>query len=165
MRNIIRILFLVIPIISFSQKISLVLDDSLVHIILSTHNKYRAEVGVENLVWSDSLALEAQDWANKLTKQKCKIKHSYKKGIGENIFWSSRSLNPKIAVDSWAGEKKYYKYGKCCNNKTLHYTQIIWGKTKKVGCAKSICKDGAEIWICNYSPQGNYIGEKPFKKQ
>lgn len=34
--------------------------------ILDAHNRYRAEVGVPPLSWSDDLANQAQDWANYL---------------------------------------------------------------------------------------------------
>ena len=135
-------------------------------IILKVHNDYRNEVGIDSLIWSNELSKVAQKWANKLSKSKCRIKHSRKKGIGENIFWSSIPVkNVKEVVTNWGNEKEYYSYRDCCKgHKTLHYTQIIWEKTTEVGCGVATCKDGSQIWVCNYSPQGNFIGEKPYKK-
>jgi len=155
------LLVLLFPIIGFSQSIS----ETDKQIILNEHNKYRTKVNVDNLEWSSNLATEAQSWANKLATAKCNIRHSNKKGLGENIFWSSEPVeNVKEIVTDWASERKYYKYGVCCQGyKTLHYTQIIWQKTTKVGCGVAICKDGSQIWVCNYSPQGNFEGEKPYK--
>ena len=158
-----KYLFIILfPLISFSQKISNI-DKQ---ILLDEHNKYRSELNIDNLEWSDILAKEAQNWANKLAKNNCNIKHSNKKNIGENIFWSSNPVkNVKEIISDWASEKQYYKYRKCCNGyKTLHYTQIIWQKTTKIGCGVAICKDASQIWVCNYSPQGNFEGEKPYKK-
>ena len=42
-----------------------------------------------------------------------------------------------------------------------HYTQIVWETTQKVGCAKIQC-DGFDLWVCNYDPPGNWVGEKPY---
>jgi len=158
----IKTLFIILfPLISFTQNIS----ETDKQVLLDEHNKYRSELNIDNLEWSENLAKEAQNWANHIAKGKCNIKHS-NKNLGENIFWSSTPVNNvKEVVSDWASEKKYYKFCKCCKGyKTLHYTQIIWQKTTKIGCASAICKDGSQIWVCNYSPQGNFEGEKPYKK-
>ena len=134
--------------------------------IISVHNQWRAEVGVDSLQWSDELASEAQAWAEKLAKRGCRIKHS-KTPHGENIYWSTYESTPKQVVDAWASEKKYYHGKKIKESKIKkygHYTQMVWSKTKLVGCGKAKCRNGNEIWVCNYSPPGNYIGEYPYKK-
>jgi pathogenesis-related protein 1 len=42
-----------------------------------------------------------------------------------------------------------------------HYTQIVWRDTTSVGCAAQSCPQG-EIWVCDYSPPGNYVGQHPY---
>lgn len=156
-------ILIIIPFIVFSQQENISTFEKTE--LIKEHNKYRNEVNINSVKWCDTLANEAQEWANHLSKTGCGINHSRKKGIGENIFWASASVTPKEVISSWASEKKFYKHRKCCKGyKTLHYTQIVWEKTTLVGCGKAICKDGSQVWVCNYSPQGNIIGEKPYIK-
>ena len=132
--------------------------------IIDAHNKWRAQVKVDDLQWSDELATEAQKWADYLAKKGCKMKHSSTKN-GENIYWSNYESTPEEVVDDWASEKKFYNGGKVKSSKILkygHYTQLVWHNTKYVGCGRAKCKNGEEIWVCTYSPSGNYLGEKAY---
>jgi len=135
--------------------------------ITERHNFWRAKLGIAPLTWSNELAEYAQNWANKLAARGCILEHS-KSQYGENIYWSSYRSLPEDVVDSWASEQKYFnhdnqecKTGAVCG----HYTQIIWEDTKMVGCAKAVCEDGSEVWVCFYSPAGNVLGQKPYKKK
>lgn len=141
--------------------------------VLAHHNKIRAEMGVQPLVWSESLATYAQKWADYLAKSNnCAIKHRQDCGengmhFGENIFWGS-SAKVFSAVDastSWYGEKKEYRYQKLSlanYHGTGHYTQMIWRDTQKMGVGMSICDNGSLIIVANYYPAGNMIGEYPY---
>ncbi|MBE9012208.1 SCP-like extracellular, partial [Pseudanabaenaceae cyanobacterium LEGE 13415] len=53
--------------------------------ILDAHNRYRSEVGVAPLNWSDDLANHAQDWANHLAANRL-FQHSGAPGEGENLW-------------------------------------------------------------------------------
>ena len=134
--------------------------------LLERHNHYRRTVGVPDLKWSDELADIAQKWANKLAKD-CRFYHS-KVPYGENIYWSSGSSTEKEVVDAWGSEKKYFNHknptykGNRRSSKAGHYSQMIWRNTTHVGGAKQNCKHGEEIWVCNYDPYGNVIGEKAY---
>lgn len=60
----------------------------------------------------------------------------------------------------------FFIKGKICG----HYTQLIWASSVKVGCARKTCStvyenpdfNGATIVVCDYSPAGNDIGQKPY---
>lgn len=145
-----------------------------------THNKWRAEVGVsEKLSYSPELEISAQTWADNLKKtNRCKMRHSKGEGrYGENIFWASalewsdgrkelQQVSPKYVVDSWGSEKVDYDYtsnsckpGKMCG----HYTQVVWRTTTAVGCAVAVCEDSQQqVWVCQYQPAGNWVGNKPY---
>ncbi|MEA2042995.1 MAG: CAP domain-containing protein [Bacteroidota bacterium] len=131
---------------------------------LTRHNKYRADVGTNPLVWSNELATEAQAWADKLAKKGCAFEHS-KTSHGENLYWASWKSTATEAINSWAEEIKYY-HGQAISysnySKMGHYTQMVWYNTTEVGCAIGSCKNGSTIWVCTYNPAGNYIGEKPY---
>lgn len=134
--------------------------------ILDRHNYWRAEVGVEEqLMWSDEMAELATDWARELKKNGCAWEHRPNNDFGENLFkGTAGAFDAAYVVDSWASEKADYNYSKnSCKPRRMcgHYTQVVWKTTKKVGCAKIEC-DGMDIWVCNYDPPGNWVGEKPY---
>jgi len=133
---------------------------------IEAHNVWRQQVGVPNLTWSSEAATMAQGWANKLKERDCALEHNPDNDdFGENVYWSSgMSPTPKDVVDAWGNEKSDYNYatnscdsGKMCG----HYTQIVWRDTTEVGCGKAIC-GSEQVWVCNYNPPGNWIGEKPY---
>ena len=133
--------------------------------LVAAHNKYRADVGVAPLQWSDKLAAEAQQWAEHLAKKGCRMVHS-KTEEGENLYWSDYASTPKEVVDEWATEIKYYKSPKKISASRVprygHYTQMVWHSTKYVGCGRARCKNGEEIWVCRYDPPDNYLGERAY---
>jgi pathogenesis-related protein 1 len=145
--------------------------------MVAAHNRWRSEVGVPDLRWSDELAAVAQGWADHLAGNNCAMYHSGN-GLGENIYQASalmwpdghrefRAVPSLRPVDAWGEEKQWYnaETGKCyATGKTTcgHYTQAVWKDTKEVGCAMAICGNNAQIWVCNYSPAGNIVGQKPF---
>jgi len=130
--------------------------------MLDAHNKYRIELNLPLLVWSNELSISARKWANELKNKDCLMKHSsrdFRGGAGENIAWNSGFYEtPEGVVDRWASEKEFFNYNtrKCDStwNKCGHYTQVIWRNTQKVGCAMVQCGD-EQIWVCQYWPAGN----------
>jgi len=147
--------------------------------IVAAHNKWRTEVGVQALSHSPKLAKSAQAWANHLKQSRnCAMQHSTPKGrYGENLFWASplmwsdgrkelRKVSPAEVIDSWGSEKADYdlasnecKAGAVCG----HYTQIVWRDTLKLGCCMADCRNThGLVWVCHYSPAGNFVGETPY---
>ncbi len=129
------------------------------------HNRWRAEVGVPNLTWSDSLAAGAQEWANQLAAQGGNLVHS-SGNYGENLFGGGgKAWGPTDAVNSWGSEKQLYN-GDPINDTNYmqvgHYTQMVWRSTTEVGCGVATSAEGNTVWVCRYSPPGNMQGEKPF---
>jgi uncharacterized protein YkwD len=132
--------------------------------VVAVHNSVRSRVGVPPLAWSDDLAQTAQNWANVLMASGTFI-HSRDSRYGENLFEISgpgASSRPFEVVNAWASESASYRYDtNSCAGVCGHYTQIVWRDTKAVGCG--VARDTQrEIWVCNYAPFGNIIGEKPY---
>jgi len=95
--------------------------------------------------------------------------HSTGSGEGENLWaGTAERFSYTQMVNNWGKEKKYFKYGIFPNVSTSgnwtdvgHYTQIIWYNTTEVGCAKAP-SGRYDIFVCRYSPPGNYIGQKVY---
>lgn len=145
--------------------------------ITKAHNRVRGQLGIPPLSWSDELAETARRWAEQLAADNnCRMRHRRSGDYGENIYWASavqwsqgtrdvQVIDAQHVVDSWAQEAADYDHQKkrCRKgSKCGHYTQIIWRESKELGCGMAICADKGQIWVCNYSPPGNVIGESPY---
>ena len=143
--------------------------DPMAQELLSAHNKYRAEVGVPPLKWSDDLAKQAQEWADYLAANLL-FQHSGVIDQGENIWMgTSHAYSFTQMIDSFGDEKQHFAYGIFPNvsdtgnwSDVGHYTQIVWRNTTHVGCAGADGSDGNYRLVCRYSPAGNVEGERPF---
>jgi hypothetical protein len=138
---------------------------------LTFHNKIRKDVAVPALLWSNELAAFAQLWANKLATEGCKLEHRPASGkwaqqYGENIYYgTANGLTALDATKAWYAEIKDFNGDKLTMKnfvKVAHYTQMVWRTTTKLGIAKAVCPSGATIIVANYSPLGNYMGQKPY---
>ncbi|KAJ4823025.1 hypothetical protein Tsubulata_109232 [Turnera subulata] len=129
---------------------------------LRAHNAARASVGVGPIRWDNNVAAFAQSYVNKL-RGNCKLVHSGGK-YGENLAWSSADMTAAGAVKMWVDEKAHYDYrtNSCVGGQCLHYTQVVWRNSVRLGCAKVRCNNGATIISCNYDPPGNYVDQRPY---
>jgi len=114
------------------------------------------------LAWSDRLAARAQDWADTLLARR-QFVHRPDRTYGENLFEiAGAPASPEQVVNAWAAESRNYDYSSNkCRGVCGHYTQVVWRDTKEVGCAVAR-GGGQEIWVCNYDPPGNWIGQRPY---
>ncbi|KAL8540482.1 hypothetical protein ACS0TY_001932 [Phlomoides rotata] len=129
---------------------------------VGAHNAGRAADGVQPLVWDDKVAAYAQRYAN-TRSQDCAMEHS-SSPYGENLAAASWEMSAEEAVQMWVDEKKMYDVNSnsCVGGECLHYTQVVWNDTTRVGCATARCLNGWTFVTCNYDPAGNIIGERPF---
>lgn len=140
--------------------------------LLTAHNDVRANAtptpspALPKMRWSDSAATLAQDWA-----ARCVFEHRDPNDLGENLaVFSQAGVPPTDVVDLWAAEAADYDYGKndcAAGAQCGHYTQIVWRDSTGVGCGVADCDDVAgfgpgSLWVCNYDPPGNFIGEQPY---
>jgi len=134
------------------------------------HNDVRAQVSVPGLTWDPTIGATAQAYA-----ARCIFQHSGTAGLGENLaaYAPSGGHTASSPVNDWASEKANYDYasnscsaGQVCG----HYTQIVWKNSLLLGCGVQACNTNSpfagfpnwEIWVCNYSPPGNFVGQKPY---
>jgi len=88
--------------------------------------------------------------------------------IGENTArrsYKSGVDSASLLVGQWLEEKKYFKKGNYPNISTSgnvhdvgHYSQMIWAKTKKLGCG--MARGGSRDYlVCQYAESGNRKGK------
>lgn len=138
--------------------------------LLQEHNRVRAEVGVGALVWSESIAAHARQWAERLAASGCRMAHRPVQGpwrgiYGENLFMGTAGhYGVADAVRGWESEKRFFQGGPLTLSNWQpagHYTQLVWRNTREFGCGKAQCQ-GRIIIVCNYDPPGNVLSEKPY---
>jgi hypothetical protein len=137
--------------------------------LLTAQNKYRRELREPALVWSNRLADSAQAWAQYLADEVHAMKHSGAIAAGENLAtWSAGRASLTKLVRLWGAEKKYFIDGSFPDvsrtgdwSTVAHYSQLVWRKTTEVGCGLA-AGGGQDYLVCQYSPMGNFRGEKAF---
>lgn len=148
-------------------------NDALVKGIVAAHNAVRAGVSpapatpLPQMQWSEEDAAVARAYA-----AKCVFAHNAARGPrGENIYASGGTgKTPNDVVQNWASEAKNYTYAtNQCSGVCGHYTQVVWRESVKLGCAAQKCTTNSpfgggawELWVCDYSPAGNFNGRKPY---
>lgn len=149
--------------------------------ILHEHNKVRSEVATGNktasnmqvLSYSKEMEFIAQCWANQCIQRHdlCKCTKRYR-DIGQNLIYLPNVIEPRstqhliTAVHTWIKEGETLEVDNPKNYiyrfENSNYTQIIWAKTKLIGCGRSVFHDGLFI-VCNYAPQGNLQNRTVYK--
>ena len=133
--------------------------------ILAHHNAVRADVGVAPLRWNAGLAAQAQQWADHLPANGCRMRHRQPNRYGENLFQGTASHYRAIdAAHGWESEKARYRGDVITKNNYRqigHYTQMVWRGTTRLGCGEAICNE-TRLVACNYDPPGNTLGRTPY---
>ncbi|XP_051515627.1 peptidase inhibitor 16-like [Myxocyprinus asiaticus] len=144
--------------------------------IVNMHNELRSQVHpsaafMQRVVWDEKLRLEAEAYASKcIWKHNPRLKEL---SMGENLFASTGPFNATNAMLDWFGEHVDYDYeNNVCPEETMcgHYAQMVWAKSNKVGCATYLCNtikglsiENSTLLVCNYFPQGNFVGQRPYE--
>ncbi len=144
----------------------------------AAHNAYRLQEHDVALVWDDDVAAYAQEWAEYLRdNHACELQHRSWLGMavepyGENLYGATAwgmalGTTAQAVVDAWWSEIEFYDYAtNGCTDVCGHYTQVMWKGSTQVGCGMAVCArdDGgtSDVWVCNYNPPGNYVGQKPW---
>ncbi|KAK9954643.1 hypothetical protein ABG768_016694 [Culter alburnus] len=144
--------------------------------IVDMHNKLRSQVQpsaafMQKIVWDETLRLVAESYA-----AKCIWDHNpelEELTMGENLFVGTGRFNATKATLNWFGENVDYDYENnyCPEDKMCgHYTQMVWADSNRIGCASHFCDtleglqfEKATLLVCDYFPQGNFEGQKPYE--
>jgi hypothetical protein len=166
--------------------------------LLGDHNAYRSQTalgstpsqpGASNmnqLFWDNGLAAVAQGWANQ-----CIFAHNANRAaeldpqlarfhfdpdqvkVGESLFASTAAASLATlqnGIATWYEEHTDYTYSsQACSGVCGHYTQLVWAKTRYVGCGWKLCASlantsatNASYFVCNYQISGNFVDQDPY---
>lgn len=142
--------------------------------MLAAHNGLRQSLGMSDLAWDPGLAADAGVYAAQLAQTR-RFDHSgdlQKVSQGENLWMGTRSAYSYAEMlASWSDEGADFMRGTFPQvSKTGswhdvgHYTQMIWGGTRSVGCAVASNADD-DFLVCRYFPAGNVYGGDPFAQK
>jgi len=128
--------------------------------------------------WNAALETSTQLHANL-----CVYGHSGTPGVGENIYAFANTDVPvpkppaSFVVVTWESERAFYAYAtNTCSAPPIpgtcgHYTQEVWRSSTLIGCGVKYCQINSPFgpsfpnwyfWVCQYSPQGNVGGQRPY---
>nr|Q09GJ9.1 RecName: Full=Cysteine-rich venom protein; Short=CRVP; AltName: Full=CRISP-PHI1; AltName: Full=CRISP-PHI2; AltName: Full=Cysteine-rich secretory protein; Flags: Precursor [Philodryas olfersii]ABI74696.1 cysteine-rich secretory protein precursor [Philodryas olfersii] len=139
-------------------------------VIVDTHNSYRRTVSptASNMLrmeWYAEAAANAERWASLCAYDHSQNSDRVLDGIqcGENIYMSSNPRSWTEIMQSWYDEYKNFDFGYGANppgSVIGHYTQIVWYKSYRIGCAAYYCPSSLYnyFYVCQYCPAGNFAG-------
>ncbi|KAF5450235.1 hypothetical protein F2P56_030602 [Juglans regia] len=123
---------------------------------INAHNAARKQIGVQNMMWDNTVAAYAQNYANSRIGD-YNLVHS-SGDYGENIAKDTGSFTGTATMNLWVAKKPYYYYcnNSCVGGQCVHYTQAALYR-----CARVKCTIGWWFVTCNYYPLDNYVGQHP----
>jgi uncharacterized protein YkwD len=138
--------------------------------VMAVHNQERALVGVSPLTWNDTLAADAQTWAEHVATTGDFAHSTCSECYGENLAARNHTTAVPVAQElaNWVSEKNNYKGEPFdpttqtnASNVYAHYTQMVWNNTSQIGCGTD-SGGGVDYVVCRYTPPGNILGQTPY---
>ncbi|KAF6202933.1 hypothetical protein GE061_003340 [Apolygus lucorum] len=153
--------------------------------LMRLHNEFRNKIAggslkgwpsaadMAKVTWDENLAKSAQRWATQCSDghDKCRITPEFEV-VGQNILRTASSTHEfNTSIAPWTNEideasvdliEKYH-----FSPETGHFSQVVWAKTRRIGCGAVSYKRERLFWmviVCNYGPSGNFIGTPMYTK-
>ncbi|MES2445345.1 MAG: CAP domain-containing protein [Pseudomonadota bacterium] len=144
-------------------------DALLKAVMLRAHNAARAAVKVPPVAWDDALAADARAYAAEMAASG-RFEHAVqladKPHQGENLWEGTiGAYGYAEMADAWVREKRWFVNLPAPGFSTTgdghdvgHYTQMIWSRTRHIGCALA-SGGGRDYLVCRYAAPGNMLGQ------
>jgi hypothetical protein len=141
--------------------------------LVAPQNAERASHGLTPLRWNAELAKKAMPLVREMAATGTMIEGSAARDLGESTgenVWAgtTAAYSPEEMVQMWLDERQFYKPGAFPEISSTgqwhdvgHYSQIVWKRTKEIGCAIASGAD-LDFLVCLYAEGGNVVGERPY---
>ena len=117
------------------------------------HNKYRLNHNVRLLSYDETLAKQAQEWAESDTLESS----SWGKDKGGECWaWGNIFPSWKAVIKTWHDQERHFdweKYKSRDDNKVGCFQQIVWANATKLGCGVGIY-DGLPLYVAQMDIAG-----------
>lgn len=138
------------------------------HTMVAAHNQARRQFGSAPLIWDDTLARDAANYAftlARINRFEHDPQHGRRPKQGENLWMGTRSAYSYAEmINLLIAERRDFRAGRFPAvsrtgrwSDVGHYTQIVWPTTERVGCATASNR-ASDYLVCRYWPAGNIVG-------
>ncbi|GKT41016.1 protein PRY2 [Colletotrichum spaethianum] len=132
-------------------------DDTFTSAVLNSTNSYRNEHNASDVTWNNTLADFATDYLDDMPGDSCNFGHSGGP-YSENLAKGYPSTT--LSIEAWGEERDDYDFDTGeFDERTGHFTQLVWKNTSDVGCGRKLCGDRQWYLVCEYWPRGNVVGQ------
>ncbi|XP_076438586.1 cysteine-rich venom protein Mr30-like [Babylonia areolata] len=122
--------------------------------LVRLHNSARRNVtDASNMLkvkWDDRLATVAEKWAMNCTQghDANRAEPDLPGKVGQNFAEFPASSSHLVGFKLWYDELQHYEFDNWSGDNG-HYVQVIFSKTRLIGCGQAICDD-RKHFVCNY---------------
>ncbi|ODV75202.1 PR-1-like protein [Cyberlindnera jadinii NRRL Y-1542] len=128
------------------------------HALFRHNDKRQLHVNTSDLLWDESLAQEAQFFADGYNCNGTLIHSDAKSQYGENLALGYDTIS---AIDAWYNEIDLYDYDNpVFSSDTGHFTQLVWKSSTLLGCGYKYCDSYfGQYTVCRYAISGNWADQ------
>jgi hypothetical protein len=135
--------------------------------MLAAQNQVRARLGLQPLLWSADLTDSARATARTASQGACTQASTADavRNQSVSLYWASslrrlggvdavQDISAAYVVSRWReGRGAHEDTGGACQRESsqcLAYGRIVAPENREIGCARLICPNQAQVWVCHY---------------
>jgi pathogenesis-related protein 1 len=147
--------------------------------MLAAQNGARQRIGLPPLTWSSELAAKAEASADAAATANCSINTVARAAAAEGVasYWAAglnrlgggasiQTILPSFLVSEWSAGRSHYDLARhiCRRSGPCdQYARMVSPNAHQVGCARAICPNQAQVWICRYDDSAPPAKSSPYR--
>lgn len=135
--------------------------------MLAAHNQIRARLSLQPLAWSADLTDTARATARGASQGACSMASTADavEDLDVSLYWAAsirrlggvgtaQDISASYVVSRWReGRSAYDDATGVCQDESSQcraYARIVAPPNREIGCARLICPNQAQVWVCHY---------------